>query len=85
MLAELKKVLDLGGEGLMLRQPGSYYQGGRNSTLLKVKVFQDEEALVTGWENGSGRLAHLMGKLHCVLVNGVTFKVHFVFFLCNHL
>ncbi len=29
---------------------GSKYQGGRNKTLLKVKVFHDEEALVLGHE-----------------------------------
>ena len=35
-----------GGEGLMLRQPGSKYVAGRSSTLLKVKTFHDAEAVV---------------------------------------
>ncbi len=38
VLEELKKVETLGGEGLMLRKPGSRYEGRRSATLLKVKV-----------------------------------------------
>jgi len=71
----LKQVLIKGGEGLMLRQPGSKYEHCRSSTLLKVKFFHDEEAKVTGHLPGSGRCANMMGKLTCVLPNGVTFKV----------
>ena len=36
--AELARVEALGGEGLMLRQPGSRYEAGRSTTLLKVKT-----------------------------------------------
>lgn len=42
-----------------------------NKTLLKVKVFHDEEALVLGHENGSGRLQNMMGKIHVKLANDV--------------
>lgn len=71
----LKQVLMKGGEGIMLRQPKSLYEQIRSHTLLKVKFFHDEEAKVVKHENGSGRLQNLMGKLHCVLPNGVEFKV----------
>jgi DNA ligase-1 len=53
----LKKVIDRGGEGLMLRKPGSYYVAKRDSSLLKVKLFHDEEARVIGHSRGEGRLA----------------------------
>ena len=33
---ELEKVLEKGGEGIMLRKPGSHYEWCRSSTLLKV-------------------------------------------------
>src|SRR5262245_46803202 len=46
LIAELDRVLELGGEGLMLRQPGSKYEIGRSGTLLKVKRFLDAEAVV---------------------------------------
>ncbi len=48
---------------------------GRNKTLLKVKVFHDEECLVLKHEKGTGRLQNMMGKIHCELPNGVKFKI----------
>jgi DNA ligase-1 len=41
--AELVRIEAMGGEGLMLRQPGSRYVAGRSTTLLKVKNFHDAE------------------------------------------
>src|SRR5262245_8870902 len=52
---ELTRVEALGGEGLMLRQPGSRYEAGRSSTLLKVKTFHDAEARVVKHLAGAGR------------------------------
>ena len=43
---ELARIEAIGGEGLMLREPGSQYVVGRSSTLLKVKQFHDAEATV---------------------------------------
>jgi DNA ligase-1 len=53
----LVEVQNLGGEGLMLRQPGSLYVGKRSKTLLKVKTFYDAEAKVIGYEAGKVRLS----------------------------
>ena len=50
---ELARVEALGGEGLMLRQPGSKYEVGRSTTLLKVKTFHDAEARVVDHQAGS--------------------------------
>lgn len=71
----LQAVLKKGGEGIMLRQPGSLYENARSDTLLKVKYFHDEEARVTAVLKGSGRCQEMMGKLACELPNGITFKV----------
>jgi len=71
----LKTVLMKGGEGIMLRQPGSLYEKTRSHTLLKVKFFHSEEAKVLRHEKGSGRCSNMMGKLYCQLPNGVEFKV----------
>ncbi len=38
----------------MLRDPESYYQKERSKTLLKVKVFLDDEATVIGYSDGKG-------------------------------
>jgi ATP-dependent DNA ligase len=37
LLAELRAVLDAGGEGLMIQQPANPYTAGRTRRLLKVK------------------------------------------------
>jgi DNA ligase-1 len=36
------------GEGMMLREPTSMYEGKRSDNLLKVKKFDDAEATVIG-------------------------------------
>lgn len=72
---ELQRIEALGGEGLMLRQPGSSYVAGRSSTLLKVKTFHDAEAIVIGHEPGKGRHAGRLGALAVKLPNGKLFSV----------
>jgi DNA ligase-1 len=73
--AELARVEALGGEGLMLRQPGSMYVAGRSATLLKVKSFRDAEARVVGHEPGAGRHKGRLGALLVELENGKRFAV----------
>jgi DNA ligase-1 len=73
--AELARVEGLGGEGLMLRQPGSKYAAGRSSTLLKVKTFHDAEATVIGHQAGEGRHKGRLGALFVELANGTRFYV----------
>jgi DNA ligase-1 len=72
---ELKRIEALGGEGLMLRQPGSKYVAGRSFTLLKVKTFHDAEATVTGHQAGAGRHKGRMGALLVRLANGTDFAI----------
>ncbi|WP_163783466.1 DNA ligase [Myxococcus vastator] len=73
--AELARVEALGGEGLMLRQPGSRYEAGRSHTLLKVKSFKDDEARVVGHVAGAGRHKGRLGALEVELRNGTRFSV----------
>jgi DNA ligase-1 len=72
---ELRRVESLGGEGLMLRQPGSKYHAGRSSTLLKVKTFHDAEAVVIGHLPGAGKHAGRLGALAARLPDGTEFSV----------
>lgn len=73
--AELARIETLGGEGLMLRQPGSKYVAGRSSTLLKVKSFHDAEATVVGHQAGSGRHKGRLGALLARLPDGTHFAI----------
>jgi DNA ligase-1 len=75
LATELRRVEDLGGEGLMLRQPGSRYIAGRSDTLLKVKSFLDTEARVIGHQAGTGKHKGRLGALLVELADGTRFKV----------
>ncbi len=73
--AELDRVDALGGEGLMLREPGSRYEAGRSSTLLKIKRFHDAEARVIEHLPGAGRHKGRLGALSVELADGTQFSV----------
>jgi len=45
-------VLNEGGEGIMLRKPGSIWTPKRVGTLLKMKPFTDDQSVVTGFVSG---------------------------------
>jgi DNA ligase-1 len=73
--AELARVEALGGEGLMLRRPGSRYEIGRSSSLLKVKTFLDAEARVVGHAPGAGKHKGRLGALEAELADGTRFSI----------
>merc|ERR1712070_1189647 len=71
----LRAVIGNGGEGLMLREPGSLYERARSHSLLKVKTFLDAEARVVG-HSADSKLAGCMGALECEMpFSGVCFKI----------
>jgi len=72
---ELKRVQAQEGEGLMLRRAESLYETKRSNSLLKVKTFQDEEAVVLGHELGKGRNSDVTGALRCRNRAGIQFSV----------
>ncbi len=72
---ELARIEGLGGEGVMLRQPGSKYIGGRSTTLLKVKTFHDSEGVVIGYVPGKGKHKGRTGALIVELTDGTRFNV----------
>ena len=58
-----KNIVSTNGEGTMLRNAQSYYEGTRSHNLLKVKDFLDDEVIVQGMEFGDGRNSKVMGHL----------------------
>jgi DNA ligase-1 len=73
--AELERIESLGGEGLMLRQPGSRYEAGRSMSLLKVKTFHDADGVVVGHVPGKGRHKGRLGALVVHTLDGTEFSV----------
>lgn len=65
--SDLQKRLDAvvrqGGEGLMLHRADAPYETGRSDVLLKVKPWDDAEAVVVGHQPGKGRHAGALGAL----------------------
>ena len=72
---ELTRIAALGGEGLMLREQGSFYEARRSNTLLKVKRFLDAEARVIDHQPGKGRHKGRLGALVAQLADGTQFSV----------
>lgn len=58
-----ESILKQGGEGVIIRKPGSMYQHKRSEDMLKIKRFQSSEAEVIGYEEGKGRNAGRVGAL----------------------
>ena len=75
LLAERDRIVRLGGEGLMLRQPESDYESGRSPTLLKVKPYDDAEATVIAHQAGEGKFAGKLGSLRVRTDDGKEFSV----------
>lgn len=72
---ELQRIEALGGEGLIVRQPDALYTAGRSSEILKVKNYQDAEALVVAHLPGKGRNEGRLGALLVALADGRQFKI----------
>jgi DNA ligase-1 len=72
---ELARIEAMGGEGLMLRMPGSRYEHCRSSTLLKVKTFHEAEATVIAHERGTGRHKGRLGAVLAEMADGTRFAV----------
>ncbi|WP_235868494.1 DNA ligase [Vibrio ezurae] len=73
--SELKKVVKLGGEGLMVRNKHAVYIAGRSEAIYKIKLNQDAEARVIGYKQGKGKYQHLVGALHVESPQGVRFYI----------
>ena len=75
LMAHLKKVTALGAEGLMLHKGSSQYRAKRSGDLLKVKPYEDAEAIVVAHITGKGKYINMMGAIKVILDNGDTFKI----------
>jgi DNA ligase-1 len=71
----LQKTVQAGGEGLVLHRGSSNYQRGRSDDVLKVKLHQDAEAKVVGYEAGQGKHMQRTGALWVETEQGLRFKL----------
>lgn len=75
LLTERDRIVRAGGEGLMLRKPESEYETRRSPTLLKVKPYDDAEAIVIAHLPGKGRNEGRLGSLRVRSSDGREFSI----------
>jgi len=63
-----------GYEGLMVRNAGALYQNKKCTDLLKVKPFNDDEFVIVGFTEGSGKLQGHLGTWICRTKEGAEFE-----------
>jgi len=71
----LEEVLSNGGEGLMLHKGDAFYQVKRSKDLMKLKKYEDAEAIVIGHTPGEGRNTGRLGALLVETKEGIRFKI----------
>lgn len=70
-----QKIINGGGEGVVVRDPNLIYENGRSKQILKIKMFKDAECLVVAINGGKGKFSGKMGSIDCKMPNGKIFKI----------
>ena len=69
-------ILDMGGEGIMLKNPWSEYEGKRSNHLLKYKPSLDAEAIIVDYKEGTGKYKGKLGAFVCKpLINKGNYQI----------
>jgi DNA ligase-1 len=71
----LDRVVEAGGEGLVLHRADSHYAAGRSDDLLKFKPYIDADVRVVGYEPGKGKYAGMLGALLVESDAGLRFRL----------
>ena len=71
----MNEVVKAGGEGLMLHRADAPYETGRSDTLLKMKLWEDAEAVVISHQPGKGKYAGMLGALRVRTPEGREFSL----------
>ncbi|MCL4853398.1 MAG: hypothetical protein KJZ78_18745, partial [Bryobacteraceae bacterium] len=67
----LQRVLDHGGEGVVIRNPEGIWTPKRHRNILKYKPFSDAEGRITGFTSGreTNKGSRLLGKIGALIVD----------------
>lgn len=58
-----RELTSKGAEGIILKDPTSFYEPKRSKFMLKYKIHNDAEGIVIGHQEGTGRLKGTLGSL----------------------
>lgn len=71
----LEQVISNGGEGLMLHKGDAFYQAKRSKDLMKLKKYQDDEAVILQHLPGKGKYSGKLGSILVKNTQGTVFKI----------
>lgn len=71
----LQTMVERGAEGLMLHLATATHQTGRSNSLLKLKPYFDEEAVVISHLPGKGKYTGMLGALRVRNQQGIEFSI----------
>lgn len=71
VMTAFNNVLDVGGEGLIVRNPRSYWEPKRSNQQVKIKADKDDEGTVTGyvWGRQTDRGSKLLGMMGALILD----------------
>ncbi|AQZ99456.1 DNA ligase [Comamonas kerstersii] len=75
LMQQLRQFSQQGAEGLMLRHQHAPYRVGRSDDLIKLKLFDDAEAVVIGHLPGKGKYTGMTGALLVQTPEGLRFRI----------
>lgn len=75
LMEQLEHHTEAGAEGLMLHRGSSIYKAKRNGDLLKVKPYQDAEAIIIDHIPGKGKYKDQLGALLVEIPSGKRFRI----------
>lgn len=75
LMQQLRQLSKQGAEGLMLRHQHAPYRSGRSDDLIKLKLFEDAEAVVIAHLPGKGKYQGMTGALLVQMPSGQRFKI----------
>ena len=75
LMKQLDEITKAGAEGLMLHRGSSLYVGKRNGDLLKLKPYEDAEAVVIKHLPGKGKFTNMLGAIIVEMPEGKQFKI----------
>ena len=63
-----KMVINHKGEGIMIKDPDSFYETKRSDFMLKYKPVYDAEAIIVGYNEGEGKYTGKLGSFVCKMI-----------------
>lgn len=75
LFKKLDTVVNNNGEGLMLHYEKANYVNGRNKHIMKLKRYDDSEAVILKHIEGKGKYLNQLGAIQVKTKEGIIFKI----------